>query len=108
MGRELSGVWHPQNLAAVDARGHANTLKRLLVHTGALNLGLLMRTLNGVGTPHGLQGRVVAVLTLVVALWTRLIDCWCPFDTPLIDNTSVCPMQDRFEQLPVGASEWVV
>ena len=51
---------------------------------------------------------MVAVLTLVVALWTRLIDCWCPFDTPLIDHTSVCPMQDRFEQFPVGASEWVV
>ena len=60
------------------------------------------------GTPRGLQGRVVAVLTLVVALWTRLIDCWRPFDTPLIDHTSVCPMQDRFEQFPVGASEWVV
>ena len=35
-----------------------------------------MRTLIGVGTPRGLQGRVVAVLTLVGALWTRLIDCW--------------------------------
>ena len=32
-----------------------------------------MRTLTGVGTPRGLQGRVVAVLTLVVALWIRLI-----------------------------------
>ena len=89
-------------------RGHANILKRLLVHTGAFNLGLLMRTLIGVGTPRGLQGRVVAVLTLVGALWTRLLDFWRPFDTPLIDHTSVCPMQDRFEQFPVGASEWAV
>ena len=76
-------------------RGHANILKRLLVHTGAVNLGLLMRTLIGVGTPRGLQGRVVAVLTLVVALWTRLIDCWRPFDTPLIDHTSVCPIHAK-------------
>ena len=45
---------------------------------------------------------MVAVLTLVVALWTRLSDCWSPFDTTLIDHTSVCPMQDRFEQFPVG------
>ena len=30
-------------------RGHANILKRLLVHTGAFNLGLLMRTLIGGG-----------------------------------------------------------
>ena len=77
-------------------RGHANILKRLLVHTGAFNLGLLMRTLIGGGTPRGLQGRVAAVLTLVGALWTRLIDCWRPFDTPLVDHTFVCPMQDRF------------
>ena len=76
-------------------RGHANILKRLLVHTGAFNLGLLMRTLIGVGTLRGLQGRVVAVLTLVVALWTRLIDCWRPFDTPLIDHTSVCPIHAK-------------
>ena len=54
-------------------RGHPNILKRLLVHTGAFNLGLLMRTL-GVGTPRGLQGRLAAVRTLVVALWTRIVD----------------------------------
>ena len=89
-------------------RGHANILKRLLVHTGAFNLGLLMRTLIGGGTPRGLQGRVAAVLTLVGALWTRLIDFWRPFDTPLVDHTFVCPMQDRFEQVPVGASECAV
>ena len=58
-------------------------------------MGLLMRTLIGVGTPRGLQGRVAAVLTLG-ALWTRLIDFWRPFDAPLVDHTSVCPMQDRF------------
>ena len=77
-------------------RGHKNILKRLLVHTGAFNVGLRMRTLIGVGTPRGLQGRVAAVLTLVVALWTRLIDFWRPVDTTLVDHTSVCPMQDRF------------
>ena len=89
-------------------RGHANILKRLLVHTGAFNLGLLMRTLIGGGTPRGIQERVAAVLTPVGALWTRLIDFWRPFDTPLVDHTFVCPMQDRFEQVPVGASECAV
>ena len=85
--------------------GHANILKRLLVHMGAFNVGLLMRTLIEVGTPRGLQGRVAAVPTRVGALWTRLIDVWRPFDTPLVDHTTVCPMQDRFEQFPVGVSE---
>jgi transposase len=43
-------------------RGHANILKRLLVHSGGFNLGLVMRTLVGVGTPRGLQGRLNAVV----------------------------------------------
>lgn len=38
-------------------RRHDNILKRLLVHVSGLNLGLLMRTRFGVGTPRGLQGR---------------------------------------------------
>jgi transposase len=39
-------------------RGRENILKRLVVHSGAANLGLLMRTLFGKGTPRGLQGRL--------------------------------------------------
>ena len=38
-------------------RGHLNILKRLIVHAGAFNLGLLMRQVFGRGTPRGLQGR---------------------------------------------------
>jgi hypothetical protein len=49
----------------VHLRGHANILKRLLIHCGAFNLGLLMRQLIGVGTPRGLQGRVIAILGAV-------------------------------------------
>jgi transposase len=40
----------------VDLRGRENILKRLVVHSGAANLGLLMRKLFGTGTPRGLQG----------------------------------------------------
>jgi hypothetical protein len=40
----------------VHLRGHANILKRLLIHASSFNLGLLMRQLIGVGTPRGLQG----------------------------------------------------
>jgi hypothetical protein len=42
-------------------------LKRLLVHAGAFNLGLWMRTLFGVGTPHSLQGRAIALITALCA-----------------------------------------
>ena len=39
-------------------RGHPNILKRLLIHVGALNLGILLRAVCGVGTPRGLQNGV--------------------------------------------------
>jgi hypothetical protein len=38
------------------------------VHAGAFNLGLWMRTLFGVGTPRGLQGRLVALGAVLSAL----------------------------------------
>ena len=53
-------------------RGRTNILKRLVVHAGAANLGLLMRKIFGVGTPKALQGRLRAVLSLLNALpWAR-------------------------------------
>lgn len=50
-------------------RGHRNVLKRVLIHVGTSNLGLLMRTLLGAGTPRGLKGlaaRVHAALKRLV------------------------------------------
>jgi transposase len=47
----------------VHLRGRENILKRLVVHAGAANLGLLMRMLFGKGTPRGLQGRVQAIFS---------------------------------------------
>ena len=65
----------------VHLRGHTNILKRLLIHTAGFNLGLLMRQLIGVGTPRGLQGRLVAALgalfALIGAFWQ-----WIPSEWP--------------------------
>jgi transposase len=44
-------------------RGRDNILKRLVVHSGAANLGLLMRKLFGHGTPRGMQTRSQAMLS---------------------------------------------
>ena len=52
----------------VYLRGHTNVLKRLMIHTGGFNLGLLMRQLIGVGTSRGLQGRLTAILTALLTL----------------------------------------
>jgi hypothetical protein len=63
-------------------RGHTNILKRVLIHAGGFNLGLLMRQLIGVGTPRGLQGRLsvvlAALLTLIRRLWTPVGHHWSP------------------------------
>ena len=63
-------------------RGHRNILKRLLVHVGGFNLGVLMRQLTGVGTPRSLQGRAAAVRTaltgLLVELWEGVRPFWAP------------------------------
>ena len=64
----------------------ATNAKRLLIQTSAFNVGLLMRTLIGVGTPRGLQGRLAAVWALVVALWTRVVDLWRHDHTPSGDH----------------------
>lgn len=57
-------------------RGHANILKRLLVHAGAFNLGLLMRKAFGRGTPRGLQGRLVDPGALELALGLVIGSLW--------------------------------
>ena len=46
-------------------RGHANILKRYLVHVAAFNLGVVMRKLLGVGTPRGLAALRAALLHLI-------------------------------------------
>jgi len=54
-------------------RGRENILKRLVVHSGAANLGLLMRKLFGKGTPRGLAGAFSAILSAAEAnahLWS--------------------------------------
>jgi transposase len=50
-------LYETGRMRRVHLRGHNNILKRLLIHTCALNLGLLMRTVCGMGTPRSLQGR---------------------------------------------------
>lgn len=67
--RPFAHLYETGGMRRVYLRGHANILKRLLLHTAGLNLGLLMRTRFGVGTPRSLQGRAVALLA---SLWTLI------------------------------------
>ena len=54
-------------LRRVHVRGHYKIRKRMLLHAGAFNLSLVMRSLFGFGTPRGLQGLAAASAALADA-----------------------------------------
>jgi transposase len=66
--RPFAHLYETGGMRRVYLRGHTNILKRLLIHTGGFNLGLLMRQLIGVGTPRGLKGRFNALVATLLAL----------------------------------------
>lgn len=66
--RSFAHVYDTGGMRRTHLRGHTNILKRLLIHAGGFNLGLVMRHLIGMGTPRGLQGRLAIVLATVFAL----------------------------------------
>jgi len=74
--RSFAHLYETGGMRRTHLRGHTNILKRLLIHAGGFNLGLVMRHLIGIGTPRGLQGRaalaVATLLTLTGTVWCRL------------------------------------
>jgi transposase len=68
LDRPFAHLYETGGMRRVHLRGHSNIRKRLLIHAGGFNLGLLMRQLIGVGTPRGLQGHVLAVLGALLTL----------------------------------------
>ena len=65
--RPFAHLYETGGMRRTHLRGHTNILKRLLIHAAGFNLGLVMRTSLGVGTPRGLQG-VCTLLCLACAL----------------------------------------
>ena len=70
MERPFAHLYRTGRMRRTHLRGHENILKRVLVHSGAFNLGLLMRQIVGVGTP--MQGRLHDLLAQLLHLWNRL------------------------------------
>jgi hypothetical protein len=102
--RPFAHLYETGGMRRVYLRGHTNIRKRLLIHAGGLNLGLLMRQLIGVGTPCGLQGRLIAAIAtlipLIQSVWLR----W-PHQQPIrrlfsqSDRASIA----RCDLAPIGA-----
>jgi hypothetical protein len=70
-------------------RGHTNILKRLVVHAGGFNL----------------QGRLAAVMTIVVGLWRLVDDLWRAGTERSDHRRFTVTRRHHFELLPVSLSD---
>jgi transposase len=59
--RSFAHLYDTGGMRRTHLRGHENILKRLLIHAGGFNLGLMVRSMLGIGTPRGFQGRLATV-----------------------------------------------
>jgi transposase len=68
--RSFAHAYQTGAMRRTHLRRHENIAKRLLVHVGGFNLGLVMRRLTGCGKPRRLQGLFSSVFGLFWTLWT--------------------------------------
>lgn len=82
--RSFAHAYETGGMRRTHLRGHTNILKRLHVHLGAQNLGLLMRQRFGIGKPRRLQGERAgdrnfsAFTEALFALWVVLLASYRP------------------------------
>jgi len=60
--RSFAHCYETGAMRRVYVRGRENILKRVLIHVGAFNLGLLLRSLLGAGTPRELKNHLSRLL----------------------------------------------
>jgi transposase len=69
--RSFAHCYETGGMRRTHLRGHQNILKRQLIHVGAFNLSLILRSLLGAGTPREWRNRGGVLLLLVYLLLTR-------------------------------------
>ena len=75
--RSFAHCYETGGMRRTHLRGHGNILKRLLVHVVGFNLGLVMRSLFGVGKPRRVQdGLGAALLSLLAAVTSWWVSLW--------------------------------
>ena len=74
--RPHAHLYETGGMRRVHLRGRENICKRLLIHAAGCNLGLWMRTLIGIGTPRGFQGRAAAITALLIGAWRGVTTWW--------------------------------
>jgi transposase len=81
--RTFAHAYETGGMRRTHLRGRANILKRLLIHIGGFNLGLVMRRLFGIGKPRRTQDGLasaldaaISVLRFVTSWFTRCLGAW--------------------------------
>lgn len=75
--RSFAHCYETGGMRRTHLRGHGNILKRLLVHVAGFNLGLVMRSLFGIGKPRRVQdGLAAGVFDLLAGIRARLAPLW--------------------------------
>ena len=98
--RPFAHCYETGGMRRTHLRGHPNILKRLLIHVAGFNLGLVMRSVFGIGKPRRLQDGLLAgipgvfdsILSLlgrVGTLWVRL-RCFGLISVAPGPRTSLC------------------
>ena len=83
--RTFAHCYETGGMRRTHLRKHNNILKRLLIHVAGMNLGLLLRSAYGIGTPRSLQGLSIT-LNLFIILISQAVS-W--EDSPLSELESV-------------------
>ena len=78
--RSMAHAYETGAMRRLHLRGHTNIRKRLVVHGAGFNLGLLMRSLIGVGTPRQMKKRCLRSLFPSLS---RLWRVHCRLTTPI-------------------------
>ena len=73
--RSFAHCYETGGMRRCTLRGHENILKRLLIHIGAFNISLILRTMLGAGKPRELKNRTAG---LVLRLFEWLTRCYRP------------------------------
>jgi transposase len=74
--RSFAHVLETGGMRRTHLRGRINILKRMLIHVGGFDLGLVMRKLIGIGTPRGLQGLISRIIALLIMFCKTLSGDW--------------------------------
>lgn len=67
--RSFAHLYETGGMRRLHLRGRENIHKRVLIHAGGFNLGLIMRQLTGFGKPRLLQGLSGPIFAMIWRLW---------------------------------------